>query len=66
MIKIQFNDTKDENTRLKTRIQMLQNHIKGKDKLIDDLYKSAFITAAGTPAKNNLNKDILMLIKLKK
>jgi len=30
------------------------------------LYKSAFITAAGTPAKSNLQKEILMVIKLKK
>ncbi len=61
-----MNDFRDENTRVKTKLAMMQTQLKGKDKLVDDLYKSAFITASGTQAKNNLNKDVLMLIKLKK
>lgn len=40
--------------------------IKGRDKLFDDLYKSAFITSQGTIAKNNLNKDVLLIVNLKK
>lgn len=61
-----MNTCREENIRLKTRLAMMQNQLKGKDKLIDDLYKNAFITAAGTPAKSNLNKDVLMLVKLKR
>jgi hypothetical protein len=45
---------------------MLLNSLNGKDKLIDELYKNAFITASGTPAKDNLNRDVLMVIKLKR
>ncbi len=45
---------------------MMENQIKGKDRLVDELYKNAFITASGTQAKKNLNKDVYMLIKLKK
>ena len=44
----------------------MQNQLKDRDKLIDDLYKTAFITAAGTPAKANLNKDVLLIINLKR
>jgi hypothetical protein len=44
----------------------MQNQINMRDKLIDDLYKSAYITSAGTPAGANLNKDVLMLLKLKR
>lgn len=40
--------------------------MKNRDKLFDDLYKSAFITSAGTPAKQNLNKDVLLIINLKR
>jgi hypothetical protein len=41
-------------------------NLRNRDKLFDDLYKSAFITSAGTPAKNNLNKDVLLMINLKR
>ena len=41
-------------------------NLRNRDKLFDDLYKSAFITSAGTPAKNNLNKDVLLMITLKR
>jgi hypothetical protein len=34
--------------------------------LIDDLYRTAFITASGTPSKSNLNKDVLLMINLKR
>jgi cell division septum initiation protein DivIVA len=43
-----MNECKEENTKLKTRLVMLQNQLKGKDKLVDELYKNAFITSAGT------------------
>lgn len=66
VVKIKINEVKEENVQLRTRYTMMQNQLKEKDKLIDDLYKSAYITASGTQAKNNLNKDILMLVKLKK
>lgn len=42
------------------------SQLKGRDKLFDDLYKSAFITANGAPAKNNINKDVHLIINLKK
>jgi hypothetical protein len=48
LVKLQSNEVRDENTKLRTRLTMMQNQLKGKDKLIDDLYKSAFITSAGT------------------
>lgn len=44
----------------------LLTQLKGRDKLFDDLYKSAFITSNGQAAKNNLNKDVLLIINLKK
>ena len=48
ILKINYNDCKEENMKIKTRLMQIQGQLKGKDKLIDDLYKSAFITAAGT------------------
>lgn len=66
VVKIQMNEVKEENVHLRTRYTMMNNQLKEKDKLVDDLYKSAYITASGTQAKNNLNKDVLMLIKLKR
>lgn len=40
--------------------------IRGRDKLIDELYKSAYITANGNQAGLNLNKDALLMINLKR
>ena len=34
------NNLKDENTRLKTRLQMIENTLQRKDKLIDDLIQA--------------------------
>ena len=65
-LKLQLNNYKDDNIRLRTRIAQLMANLRNRDKLFDDLYKSAFITSAGTPAKNNLNKDVLLMINLKR
>lgn len=65
-LKLQLNDYKEDNTKLRTKIAQLITQLKGRDKLFDDLYKSAFITANGQAAKNNLNKDVLLMINLKK
>ena len=65
-LKLQLNDYKDDNIRLRTRIAQLMANLRNRDKLFDELYKSAFITSAGTPAKNNLNKDVLLMINLKR
>ena len=49
--KIVKNDIEEENVRLRTRVQMMQGQLKGKDKLIDDLYKDAYISSAsGNPS----------------
>ena len=44
----------------------LSKQIKEKDALIDEIYHSAYITSNGTQANKNLNKEILMIVKLKK
>ena len=46
-LKLNINDYKDENVRLRTRMNQLKASIKSRDKLIDDLYKSAYITSNG-------------------
>ena len=38
--RITTNNLKDENTRLKTRLQMIENTLQRKDKLIDDLIQA--------------------------
>ena len=47
-LKLQINDYRDDNVKLRTRISQLINQLKGRDKLLDDLYQSAFITTQGT------------------
>ncbi len=37
-LKLQVNDFKEDNIRLRTRISQLINTLKGRDKLFDDLY----------------------------
>jgi hypothetical protein len=44
-LKLQVNDLREENVRLKTRIAQLVSSLKGRDRLFDDLYRSAFITS---------------------
>jgi len=44
---LNINDYKDENVRLRTQMNQLKASIKSRDKLIDDLYKSAYITSNG-------------------
>ena len=61
-----MNDYKDDNTRLRTHMTQLVALIRGRDKLIDELYKSAYITANGSEARHNLNKDSLLLINLQR
>ncbi|CDW90055.1 UNKNOWN [Stylonychia lemnae] len=65
-LKLQLNDYKEDNLKLRTRVAQLLAQIGSRDKLFDDLYKSAFITSQGTFAKNNLNKDALLIINLKR
>lgn len=61
-----MNDFKDENTRLKTRLRQVLEQLRGRDRLLDEVYKSAYITASGNEARHNLNKDALMLVRLKR
>ena len=63
-LKLNINGTKDDNTRLKTRLNQMSMQLKGRDKLIEELYKSAYITAKGNEARQNLNKDALLIINL--
>lgn len=65
-LKLQINDYREDNMKLRTKVAQLISQLKGRDKLFDDLYKSAFITTTGALAKNNLNKDVLLIINLKK
>lgn len=46
-LKLNINDYKDDNVRLRTRMTQLKASIKSRDKLIEELYKSAYITANG-------------------
>mmetsp|Transcript_22886 Transcript_22886/g.22174 ORF Transcript_22886/g.22174 Transcript_22886/m.22174 type:complete len:92 (+) Transcript_22886:77-352(+) len=48
VLKINSNECKEELIKMKTRMNILQQQLKGKDTLVDELYKSAYITAAGT------------------
>mmetsp|Transcript_15089 Transcript_15089/g.10963 ORF Transcript_15089/g.10963 Transcript_15089/m.10963 type:complete len:153 (-) Transcript_15089:1435-1893(-) len=66
VLKINANECRDELLRAKTRLNILQEQLKAKDTMIDELYRSAYITAAGTQAKSNLKKEVLMAIKLKR
>jgi hypothetical protein len=50
-LKLNINGTKDDNTRLKTRLNQMSMQLKGRDKLIEELYKSAYITANGNEAR---------------
>ena len=64
-LKADLNYTKEDNIRLKTRMQQLVQQLRGRDKLIDELYKSAYITSNGNPASSNLlTRDPLLLISL--
>jgi len=65
-LKLNINGTKDDNTRLKTRLNQMSMQLKGRDKLIEELYKSAYITANGNEARQNLNKDALLIINLQR
>ena len=65
-LKVNINDYKDDNMRLRTRMKQLVGQLRGRDRLIDELYKSAYITANGNKARHNLNKDALILISLKR
>lgn len=65
-LKLNINDYKDDNLRLRTRMKQLVAQLRGRDKLIDELYKSAYITLNGNQAGLNLNKDALLLINLKR
>ena len=65
-LKVNINDYKDDNMRLRTRMKQLVGQLRGRDRLIDELYKSAYITANGNEARHNLNKDALILISLKR
>ena len=48
-------------------MKQLLTQLKGRDKLIDELYKSAYVTINGVEARNNIpNKDVLLIINLKK
>lgn len=44
----------------------MQAQMKGRDKLIEELYKSAYITANGNEARQNLNKDALLIVNLQR
>ena len=66
MLKMAINEIKEENVRIKTKATTLENALNSKDKLIEELYKTAFITASGVPAKQNLNKDVYIALKLKR
>jgi hypothetical protein len=61
-----MNDFKEDNVRLRTRMKQLVAQLRGRDKLIDELYKSAYITANGNQAGQNINKDALMMINLQR
>lgn len=65
-LKLNINDTKDDNIRLRTRLTQISMQLKGRDKLIEELYKSAYITANGNEARQNLNKDALLIINLQR
>ncbi|TNV85398.1 hypothetical protein FGO68_gene15267 [Halteria grandinella] len=65
-LKLNINDYKDDNLRLRTRMKQMVAQLRGRDKLIDELYKSAYITLNGAQASSNLNKDALLLINLKR
>jgi hypothetical protein len=65
-LKMNINDYKDDNVRLRTRLQQLVAQIRGRDKLIEELYKSAYITLNGSEAGKNLNRDHLLLLNLKR
>jgi len=65
-LKLNINDYKDDNMRLRTRMKQLVSQLRGRDKLIDELYKSAYITLNGNQAGMNLNKDALLMINLKR
>lgn len=47
-VKSQMNDVREENLKLKTKLQIVINQLKDKDKLVEELFQSAFITSAGT------------------
>ena len=66
LVKMQSNELKEENVKLKTKMIFLQNQVREREKLVDELYRTAFITSNGTQANKNLNKDMLMLVKLKR
>lgn len=65
-LKLNINDIKDDNLRLRTKLKQMQVQLAGRDRLLDELYKSAYITANGTEARQNLNKDTLLTISLKR
>ncbi len=46
-LKVDLNHVREDNIRLKTRMQQIMQQLKGRDKLIDELYKSAYITSNG-------------------
>jgi hypothetical protein len=46
-LKLNINDYKDENLRLRTRMKQMVAQMRGRDKLIDELYKSAYVTLNG-------------------
>jgi hypothetical protein len=61
-----MNDAREDITRMRTMLMQLQAQLKGRDKLIEELYKSAYITANGNEARHNLNKDALLIINLQR
>jgi hypothetical protein len=67
-LKVDLHQTREDNTRLKTRMSQMAQQLKGRDKLIDELYKSAYITANGQQASHNLpaTRDALMLVSLQR
>ena len=51
---------------MKTKLTQLGSQLKDKDRLVDQLYQNTFITPSGMPAKSNLNKDVQIIIRLKR
>jgi DNA-binding FrmR family transcriptional regulator len=47
-----MNDFKEDNVRLRTRLKQLLGQLRGRDRLIDELYRSAYVvTSNGNEAR---------------
>lgn len=47
--KVQINSLRNENRKINTKLQVLENQLAQKDKLFEDMYRAAFSQAKPTP-----------------